>query len=160
MTRLQQETITTGSQLNVGRMIGPMILVVPLVLGGTFLSENFIAPELQSVVIGGLVVVTTLASLAMVFGSLFKGAARRKVLLRQGVDGSAKLMLVEQTGTRVNDQPMLRLRMMVQLPGQAAYAVLHKEVVPQIRLAQLQPGIHLPVKVDPQDPRNMAIAWG
>ena len=160
VTRLQQEAITTGSQLNVGRMIGLMFLVVPVVLAGSFLSETVVEPELQPFFIGGLVVVTTLFSFAVVFGALFKGAARRKVLLREGVDGSAKLMVVEQTGTQVNDQPMLRLRMIVEVAGRAPYAVVHKEVVPHIRLAQLQPGIHLPVKVDPKDPRNMAIAWG
>ncbi len=160
VTRLQQETITTGSKLNVGRMVGSMFLVVPLVLGGAFLSETFVPAELQPIFIGALVVLTTGFSLVMVFGTLFKGAARRKALLSQGVDGSAKLMVVEQTGTRVNDQPMLQLRMMVEVPGGSPYSVLHREVVPQIRLAQLQPGIHLPVKVDPRDPRNMAIAWG
>ncbi len=158
--RMQQETITTGSQLNVGRMVGLMFLVVPLVMGGAFLSETVVSAELQPVFIGGLIVVTTVFSLVTVFGTLFKGAARRKVLLRQGVDGSAKLMVVEQTGTRVNDQPLLQLRMMVEVPGSSPYSVLHREVVPQIRLAQLQPGMQLPVKVDPRDPRNMAIAWG
>lgn len=160
VTRLQQETITTGSQLNVGRMVGSMFLVVPLVLAGSFLSETVVGPELQPFFIGGLVVVTTLFSFAVVFRTLFKGAARRKKLMVRGVDASAKLMVVEQTGTRVNDQPMLQLRMMVEVPGKSPYAVLHREVVPQIRLAQLQPGMQLPVKVDPQDPRNMAIAWG
>lgn len=159
VTRLQQETITTGSQLNVGRMIGLMFLVVPVVLAGSFLSETVVGPEAQPLFIAGLVTFTMLFSFAMLFGAMFKGAARRKVLLRRGVDGSAKLMVVEQTGTQVNDQPMLRLRMMVEVPGRSPYSVLHKEVVAQIRLAQLQPGIVLPVKVDPQDPRNMAIAW-
>lgn len=157
--QIQQETITTGSQLNVGRMIGSMSLVLPVVLGGAFLAATVVPADLQPIFIGGLVVLVTLASSFVVFGALFKGASRRKVLVRRGVDASAKLMVVEQTGTRVNDQPMLRLRMMVEVPGKAAYAVLHREVVPQIRLAQLQPGIQLPVKVDPQDPRNMAIAW-
>lgn len=160
VTRLQQETITTGSQFNVGRIVGLMFLVVPLVLAGSFVSETFVGPEPQPFFIGGLVVLTSLFSFGILFSSLFKGAARRKALLRQGVDASAKLMVVEQTGTRVNDQPMLQLRMMVEVPGKSPYSVLHREVVPQIRLAQLQPGMHLPVKVDPKDPRNMAIAWG
>ncbi len=160
VTQLHRDTITTGSQLNVGRMIGSMSLVLPVVLGGAFVSETFIGPEVQPIFIAGLVIVTTLFSATVVFGTMFKGAARRKVLLRQGVDGLAKLMVVEQSGTQVNDQPMLHLRMMVEVPGQSPYAVLHREVVPQIRLAQLQPGIQLPVKVDPQDARNMAIAWG
>ncbi len=159
VTRIQQEAITTGSQLNVGRMVGSMFLVLPVVLGGAFLSETVIPADLQPVFIGGLVVLASLVSGFVVFGALFKGAARRKVLVRRGVDAWAKVMVVEQTGTRVNDQPMLRLRMLVEVPGKAAYAVLHREGVPQIRLAQLQPGVQLPVKVDPQDPRNMAIAW-
>lgn len=159
VTRLHQETINTGSQLNVRRMILPMFLVMPVVVAGAILSETVIPSDLQPVFIGGLVVVTSLVSVFVVFSTLFKASARRKVLLRRGVDASAKLMVVEQTGTRVNDQPMLRLRMMVEVPGKAAYAVLHREVVPQIRLAHLQPGMDLPVKVDPQDRRNMAIAW-
>lgn len=159
VTRIQQEAITTGSQLNVGRMVGSMFLVLPVVLGGAFLSETVIPADLQPVFIGGLVVLASLVSGFVVFGALFKGAARHKVLVRRGVDAWAKVMVVEQTGTRVNDQPMLRLRMLVEVPGKPGYAVLHREVVPQIRLAQLQPGVQLPVKVDPQDPRNMAIAW-
>ena len=50
--------------------------------------------------------------------------------------------------------------MMIELPGKPPYAVVHQEVVPQIRLAQVQPGVHLQVCVEPHEPRNMAIAWG
>ncbi len=45
------------------------------------------------------------------------------------------------------------------MPAGNEALVLHQEVVPEIRLAQLQRGSQLPIKVDPRDPRNFAIAW-
>jgi hypothetical protein len=59
----------------------------------------------------------------------------------------------------VNDQPLLELTMNVNLPGMEPYTAVHREVVPEIRLAQIQPGALLPVAVDAKDRRFMAILW-
>lgn len=155
---VHQNALTTNSGVNIRRIMMTAFLMVPIGLALSF-GSSMLPASITAIAVPVIVVGMTVAMLAVTFGGLLKGAAKKKKVLASGLDGVAKLMEVTQTGTRVNDQPMLRLRMMIEIPGKPAYAVLHNEIVPQIRLAQVQPGIQLRVKVDPGDPRNMAIAW-
>lgn len=158
VTELHQNALTTNSGVNIRKIMLMAFVMVPIGLGLSFAS-SLLPSNLTAIVVPVVVVGMTVAMLAVTFGGLMKGAARKKRVLASGLDGVAQLMEVVQTGTRVNDQPMLRLRMLIEVPGKPPYAVLHNEIVPHIRLAQVQPGVRMRVKVDPGDPRNMAIAW-
>ena len=127
------------------------------VVGSTLASS--LDPPLRDILPGVVITIAVLASIAVTFGGIIKGSLARKRLMKEGVAGTAQLVSVEQTGTRVNDQPMLRLRMLVTVPNKAPYSVLHKEVVPLIRLPEVQPGAQLHVRVDAADPAVMCIAW-
>ena len=59
----------------------------------------------------------------------------------------------------LNEQPRIRMNLLVQLPGQTPYATEHTEFVPLILLSRVQPGATLPVKVNPAEPQKVVVDW-
>jgi hypothetical protein len=88
-----------------------------------------------------------------------RGASATDGVLATGVAGTATITGVTQTGMYLNNQPRIKLALMVQLPGQAPYAAEHSEFVPLILLYRVQPGATLPVRVDPANPQKIVVDW-
>ncbi len=87
-------------------------------------------------------------------------AAKTDQLLQTGVPGSAAITGLTQTGMYFNENPQVRMQLLVNVPGQAPYAASHTEVVPLILLGRLTSGAPLAVRVDPADPSRLAVDWG
>ncbi len=154
-----QNVIATRSGINLRGFFIIPILGLGAALGGEAL-ESSLDPPWNEIVPGVLVGALVLVIIVLVFKTVLRGTMQRQRLIQVGARGTGQLLVIEQTGTRVNDQPMVRLRMLVEVPGREPYTVLHHEVVPLIRLQQLVPGSSLPVMVDPKDPTVMAVVWG
>jgi hypothetical protein len=88
-----------------------------------------------------------------------RGAAATDQILTAGVAGTASITGVTQTGMYLNNQPQIRMELLVSLPGQAPYAAQHTEFVPLILLSRVSPGLSLPVRVNPADPSKVIIDW-
>ena len=80
-------------------------------------------------------------------------------ILRTGIDGTATITALTQTGVSMNDNPQVEIGLSVRLPGKEPYAASRREFVPLILLARLTPGASLPVTVDPNDPQQVMIDW-
>jgi hypothetical protein len=91
-------------------------------------------------------------------GGLRQQAAASRAILLNGVPATAKVLQLMDTGTTVNDNPMARLLLEVQMQNQAPYHAQVQMLVPRLKLAQLQPGMSVMVKVDPGDPSKVAVA--
>lgn len=59
----------------------------------------------------------------------------------------------------VNDQPYLNLLLEVNDGTRAPYEVSLDTIIPRAVVPQFQPGAVIAVKVDPNDPRKVAIVW-
>lgn len=86
-------------------------------------------------------------------------SANREKLLETGLAGQATVQSVTETGVFVNERPMIRMHLIVSVPGRAPYPVVHNEVVPFIALGMMSPGSALPVAVDPANPQKLAVDW-
>jgi len=86
-------------------------------------------------------------------------ASATDVVLASGHSGTASITGVTQTGMYLNEQPQIKMGLLVTLPGQQPYPAEHTEFVPMILLARVQPGATLPVRVNPIDPSKVAIDW-
>lgn len=153
-----QNTVVTRSGISVGPLVLLPIVGVLVIGGGQALVQSMDLPwgdTLFGVLLAGFIMVSIGLSLRMVL----RPSMQRKKLSQNGVRGTGQLLAIQQTGTRVNDQPMIRFQIMVELPDRAPYIAIHNEVVPMIRLPQLVPGSNVPVLVDPTTPTLMAIAW-
>jgi hypothetical protein len=76
-----------------------------------------------------------------------------------GVDATATIVAIRQSGGMVNFQPMIEVDLTVLPDGLPPYPVTVKQVIPQVQLAQAQPGAGVHVKVDPNNPASVWIDW-
>lgn len=77
--------------------------------------------------------------------------AQASELLTSGVDGQATIGQIQHTGKTVNYMPEVAFDMQVSVAGGAPEAVHHVQVISPTSIPQVQPGMTVPVKVDPQD---------
>ena len=86
-------------------------------------------------------------------------AAATDQLLTSGIPGQASITGLTQTGMYFNENPQVRMQLIVSLPGQQPYAAQHTEIVPLILLGRLSSGAPLSVRVDPADFNRIAVDW-
>jgi len=86
-------------------------------------------------------------------------AADTERVLSGGLDGTATIVGLTQTGLYVNEQPQIKMDLQVACEGRAPYAATHKEIVPLMLLSKVENGATLPVKVSANDPNDVAIDW-
>ncbi len=151
----------TGSTF--GRFTGRYMIIMGiffLVLGGAFVLVLGGIPYAGGgmLLTGGIFIIVG-GALAVIGLMVNRGAGSTDNLLATGVSGTATLTGVTQTGMYLNEQPRIKMDMLVQLPGQVPYAAEHSEFVPLILLSRVQPGATLPVKVNPAQPGKVVIDW-
>jgi hypothetical protein len=96
--------------------------------------------------------------LLLIFGALSRAGAKAARIRREGIQGTATVLGMEQTGVYINEQPQVRLKLRVEAQGLEPYEVEKNEVVPMIALPSLGAGV-LPVAVDRADRGNVEIDW-
>jgi hypothetical protein len=74
-----------------------------------------------------------------------------------GLAGNATVTAITETGTMVNNAPVMDLDLMVTVPGREPYAVRHRQLVALSAIPNFQPGKMFPVHVDQQDPSKIVI---
>ena len=112
----------------------------------------------ELIIMGSIFVVVGLVLLA-VGAVLVRGARRRAHVLATGVPGTALITSIRQTSVRVNDQPVIAITLTVRVPGRPEYPVTVRQVIPFIRLPQIQPGRTLAVRVAQERPEEVVIDW-
>jgi hypothetical protein len=123
-----------------------------LVSGGSFLDA-----VLWSGIPGAMFGIGALAFFG-VAARFYLSGAKRVRLAQEGLRGTARIVSVRDTGTRLNDAPMLELDVMVSVEGRAPYAARLQEVIPLHQLGAMQPGTSIGVLVDRQDPTQIVAA--
>lgn len=78
---------------------------------------------------------------------------------RAGVPGSAQVTALTQTGMFLNDNPQVKMDLLVHVTGKPPYVASRKEFIPLIMLSRISPGSMLPVKVDPSNPNDVVVQW-
>jgi len=85
-------------------------------------------------------------------------AARNDRIFQSGIRGTATV-LYAASHSRVNDMPLMSLRLDLEVPGLPTREVKRREVMPVFAAARMQPGLTLPVYVDPADPDEFILVW-
>lgn len=152
---LAARTVRTGSGISVASIVVPL-LGAPLIVGATLALEG-LDRHYRGTAQPVVAVVLLLLVSVLVFRALTAGSRLRKRLAKNGVDAAARILSVDPTSTRVNGQPLVRLRLLVQVGDRAPYQAVHGEVIGRGKLAKLSIGMQLRARVDPADPRRMAL---
>jgi len=74
-----------------------------------------------------------------------------------GIPGSATVNGLSDTGTMVNNAPVMEIDMTVTVPGRDPYPVKHRQLVAFAAMGNFQPGKVFPVHVDQNDPSKLVI---
>jgi hypothetical protein len=83
--------------------------------------------------------------------------AHKNQLAMTGLPAMGRLLYVQQTGRMVNFNPEVLASVEVHHPQMGPYQVQTTVVVPQIAIPRMQPGAQVEVRVNPQNPQDVAI---
>jgi hypothetical protein len=134
--------------------------IFELVLAAAFVVGAFVVP----VAAGGFYLTAIILGITgvvlVMVGIKAKGRyAEAERLKSTGLDGAGAITGLEQTGVTMNDQPQVKISMMVTVAGREPYPVMVKEYVPMMLLGRLTNGMPLALKVDSANPQNVVIDW-
>jgi hypothetical protein len=86
------------------------------------------------------------------------GVTETREIQRIGVPASAIVLEIADTGITYNDDPVVRLLVEVRREGEPPYeAVIPKSLVSRVHVPQFQPGMRVPVRIDPKDRMRIAL---
>jgi hypothetical protein len=91
-------------------------------------------------------------------GEMAAEQQRAQRLMATGLVGQATITAVRETGTSVNESPVVEFRLQVALDGRDPYAVTHRQVVSRLVVGNFAPGATVPVRIDPADTAEVLIA--
>ncbi len=74
-----------------------------------------------------------------------------------GASGNATVNAIADTGTMINNAPVVEMDLTVSVPGREPYQVTHRQLVAHSALARFQPGASFSVRVDANDPTKLVI---
>ncbi|HEY3665456.1 MAG TPA: hypothetical protein VGL19_05625, partial [Polyangiaceae bacterium] len=83
-----------------------------------------------------------------------RNAARIRL---SGIRGQAKVLLLVPTNMSVNDMPLVKVQVSIELPGRAPYTAESRMVMQGMLLARAVPGASVPVRVDPKRPSKFIL---
>ena len=78
-------------------------------------------------------------------------------LLMTGESAQATVVSLNDAGMLVNNNPMVNIILNIEPINRPAYQAAVRTLVPMIKLAQVQPGMKVNVRVDPTNPANVAL---
>lgn len=79
-------------------------------------------------------------------------------IVATGEPAQAVILGMQETGTRVNNQPMIKFRLRVQpQDGQPPYEATTNRVISYMTIGSLGVGMTIPVKYDPNHPQDVAV---
>lgn len=88
-------------------------------------------------------------AMALLFGSPLAAGIQNRRLLRSGLKATGRIVSVAQTGTYVNNNPMMRFMLEVQPPSGSPFHAEAERLVPLSQIPAMQPGAAVPVRYDP-----------
>jgi hypothetical protein len=114
---------------------------------------------LMVVMIGGSLLVTfvVVGFSAYIFYKVFKKMGDSSRLRQIGIPGTGQILSLSDTGMTINDNPQVALTLNVTSPHDGSYQVQTTSIISRLSIPRVQPGMSVPVKIDPQNPMNVVL---
>ncbi len=87
-----------------------------------------------------------------------KKAAHNDWIFRNGIKGSATVLYAGSNAT-VNEMPLMKLRLDLDIPGVGVREVKKREVMPVFIANRMEPGLVLPAYANPENPDEFILVW-
>jgi hypothetical protein len=130
---------------------GLALCIVPLVLG---------ASAEVALIIASTGFIWFLVAMGLVWYAVRsnKKAAHNDWIFRNGIKGSATVLGAGSNAT-VNDMPLMKLRLELDIPGVGVREVSKREVMPVFIANRMEPGLVLPAYANPENPDEFILVW-
>lgn len=86
---------------------------------------------------------------------MIQGINAQNNLAMTGTPAQGRVIQMQDTGTRINMNPLIRFTVEVQTA--TPYQAMFDAMVPMISLSRVQPGNVVPVRIDPTNPGRVAL---
>jgi hypothetical protein len=107
----------------------------------------------------GAIFVLVAAGLAWYARHARAKAAHQDWIFQNGIKGSATIVEVGNSHTTVNEMPLMKLRLDLDLPGAGRSEVSRREVMPVFTANRMDAGLVLPAYANPADPTDFILVW-
>ena len=77
--------------------------------------------------------------------------------LKDGTPAQATILRIWDTGTTINDNPVVGFLLEVHPQNLPAYQAESKSMIPRLSIPHFQPGASVPVKIDPRNQSRVAL---
>ena len=85
-------------------------------------------------------------------------AAHQDWVFRNGIRGRATVVEAGSHAT-VNEMPLMKMTLDLEVPGMERRQVTRRQVMSVFAARRLEPGLALPVYVNPEDPDDLVLVW-
>jgi len=109
------------------------------------------------ILLGGIWMLVTLGLIVYALQQRRKGE-HDQWLWKSGIKGGGTLVSAGGSVV-VNEQPLLKMVLDLDVPGMEARRIERKVIVSNFAAPLMEPGVVLPVYVNPSDPEDILIAW-
>jgi hypothetical protein len=132
-------------------LAGLAFVLVPILIG----APGEVAGILASI---GAIWVLVAAGLAYFARRQKHKAAHQDWVFQNGLKGRATVVEASSNAT-VNEMPLMKLVLDLEAPGLESRRVKRREVMSVFAARRLEPGLVLPVHVNPQDHGDFVLVW-
>jgi hypothetical protein len=107
----------------------------------------------------GAIFVLVAAGLGLYARHAGRKAARQDWIFRNGIRGTATIVEVGNSHTTVNEMPLMKLKLDLDIPGVGRSEVSRREVMPVFSANQMREGLVLPAYANPEQPGEFILVW-
>ena len=130
---------------------GAGFVVVPLVIGAGGQVTAILG------LLGGIWILTALG-LALYARHQRRKAAHQDWVFRNGIKGTATILAAGSHAT-VNEMPLMKLKLDLDIPGVGARQVSRREVMPVFTANRMRPNLVLTAYFNPEDQDDFILVW-
>jgi len=113
--------------------------------------------ERHSGFITGLVIFVSLMAGGCAIADRWGGVSDAKALQKAGEPAEATIIKIWDTGITINNDPVVGFLLEVRPSGRPAYQAETKLRISRLDISEVQPGTVVAVRIDPQDPKHVAL---
>ena len=132
-------------------IFGALFVVVPVALG----ADLMITAILASI---GIIWVLVALGLALYARHARHKAAHQDWVFHNGLKGTATIVDAGSHAT-VNDMPLMKLKLDLDIPGVGARQVSRREVMPVFTATRMRPGLILTAYFNPENQDDFILVW-
>jgi len=133
-------------------LLGLALCIGPALFGANLETSLIVAST-------GAIFILVAAGLAWYARHAKAKAAHQDWIFRNGIKGSATVVEVGNSHTTVNEMPLMKLTLALDIPGLDRREVSRREVMPVFTANRMEAGLTLPAYANPEDPAEFILVW-